>query len=97
MRKGARVETHEGKEGHVIDGGVKVVIVREFGRGEGTGPVILTDGSVGTEVLLKRLVDTLSLTIGLGVVSCRHGLFNTEEGTEAVEEGGSKLRAAIGD
>src|SRR5882762_10267636 len=96
-RKGARVETHEGEEGCVIDGGMKAIVVRKLGSSEVTGPVILTDGSVGTEILLKRLVDTLSLTIGLGMISRRHGLFNTEEGTEATEEGGSKLRTVIRD
>jgi len=48
------------------------------------------------EILLKRLVNTLSLTIGLGVISRRHGLFNTKEGTEAAEEGRSELGTAIG-
>ena len=91
------METHEGKEGCMIDGGVKVIVVHELGHSEVTGPVVLTDGSIGTEILLERLVDTLSLTIGLGVISRRHGLFNTEEGTEATEEGGSKLGTAIGD
>jgi len=96
-RKGVRVETHECKEGHMINGGMKAVVVHELGRSEVMGPIVLTNGGIGTKILLKRLVDTLSLTIGLGVISRRHGLFNAEEGTEATEEGGSELGTAIGD
>jgi len=34
MREGTRVETHEGEEGCVINGGVEAVVVGEFGRGK---------------------------------------------------------------
>src|SRR5882762_4786901 len=52
-RKGVRVETHEGEEGCVIDGGMKAIVVRKLGSSEVTGPVVLMDGSVGTEILLE--------------------------------------------
>jgi len=91
------VEAHESEEGHVIGGGVKAVVMCKLGCGEVAGPVVLTDGSIGSEILLEGLVDMLGLTIGLRVISSRHGLFNTEEGTEAAKESRSKLGAAIGD
>ena len=64
---------------------------------EVVSPVILTNRAVSMEILLQFLVNTFSLTISLGVISCAHGLLDIEEFAEFGGEGGGELRTAIGD
>src|SRR5882762_3041285 len=74
-----------------------VDVVSKFSSGEVVSPVVLTNRAVGMKVLFQFLVNMFGLTIGLGVISCTHGLLDTEEFPEFIGEGGGELRAAIGD
>src|SRR5882762_4870692 len=84
-------------EGGGINGRMVANVVSEFSGGEVISPVILTNRAVSMKILFQFLVDTFSLTIGLGVISRAHGLLDIEEFAEFGGEGGGELRTAIGD
>ena len=79
----------------MINGRMETIVVGKFHCGEVLRPIILAKRSIGMEILFKQLVNTLGLTIGLRVISCRHGLFNTKEGAKAMEEGRGELWSVI--
>ena len=67
---------HEGTEGRGIDGRMMTDVMSEFSGGEVVSPIVLTNRTVSTKILFKFLVNTFGLTIGLGVISCAHGLLD---------------------
>ena len=89
--------THHEVEQRLIGDGMGVVIVNKFGVGDVIGP---RSGVVSTENLEVRfdfLVYLFSFSIGLGVVGCGKGQVVFQELPKFSSEGGSKLRALVGD
>jgi hypothetical protein len=73
------VVTVVGEEGGHADGGVEGVVVREFGHWEEVMPVVLSIVAEGSKILLEDLVDSLRLSVRLGVEGCREVGLDVQE------------------
>ncbi len=60
-------------------------------------PVVLSFVDEELQVLLQFLVNSLGLSIGLGVVGCGRGYLNTQELEQLLHECSNELRTSIGD
>src|SRR5262249_50088042 len=72
------------------------VVVSELGAGQEVLPVVLLVVTEHAEVLLKGLVDTLGLTVGLGVECCGQVGPDVEKGKEVAPEVGGEDFVAVG-
>jgi hypothetical protein len=72
-----------------------VVVGREFGKVQPFGPIILETVDVHPEVLLHYRVDSLRLTVSLGVKGCGKSSINSKAAAEASPEVGCELQSSV--
>jgi hypothetical protein len=72
-----------------------VVVAREFGEVQPFSPVILEIVDVHPEVLLHYRVDSLRLTVRLGVEGRGKSSIDSEAGAKASPEVGCELRSSV--
>ena len=72
-------------------------VVVEFCRGEELYPFSWVVGTKDVEISFELLIGSLSLTIGLRMISSGEANIILEETSEFLSEGGSKLRATVRD
>jgi len=65
------------EEGHLLCGGVDMVVVGKFHQGEEHVPVILSFPNKDLQVLFQFLVDPFCLSVCLWVVGGRHCSFDS--------------------
>jgi hypothetical protein len=85
-----------GEERSLAGRGVDGVVVSELGAGQELLPIVLLVVAKGAEILLKDLVDTLGLTVGLRMERGRQVGLDVEEGQEATPEAGCEHFVSVG-
>src|SRR5689334_10481845 len=71
------------------------VIVSKLGKRQKAGPVVLAVGGIAAKILLENLVETLSLTVGLAMVTRGQRHIGTKKLEQAGPEFGNELRTTI--
>ena len=78
-------------------GGVYTTVQDEFCGWKVSYPIVLSNVSEETKVLLNLLICSFCLTIRLGVIGRGEGMVDTQSLVKGLHEACSKLRAAVRD
>ena len=93
---GSRVVAVIGEEWRNWRSRMRSVVVGEFCNREKVSPIILLIGAIQAKIAFERLIRSLGLTIGFGVVGCRKLELHVEALSERSGEVRSEERTAIG-
>jgi hypothetical protein len=96
-----RLKTHPGnasgikEERNLSSRGVDMIVVLKLRKGKEVIPIILTLVDEETEILLQLLIDSLRLSVSLGMISRGSRQFDSEEPVQLPSELGNELGATV--
>src|SRR6266581_8691608 len=85
-----------GEEGRDACGGIRSIIVCELRKWQELGPIVLLIVRVYLQILLKRLVHSLGLSISFQVIARGEVETDIKGLAQGMEEMGNKLRTPVG-
>ncbi len=85
-----------GEEGRDACGGIRSIIVCELRKWQELGPIVLLIVGIYPQILLKRLVHSLGLSISFRVVARGEVEMDIKGLAQGTEEMGNELRTPVG-